>query len=204
MNHAARPLTLEEIPLIHAANPNPRTRALIWTGLATGLRVGEIIALDLYDVLDPRGRIRSELDLDSRVLNKRGRSRSIPVSPLLATVMNAYLLTRGNLAKNGALFISRQGSNRRLSRRQAMRIITDAFAAANLDGALPSHALRKTFATQIHHALDHDLAATQLALRHASPASTIAYLEDSAPRVRHAIATLYLDSFTPDLPLITT
>lgn len=203
MNHAARPLAPSELPTLHIANPDPRIRALLWTGLCLGLRIGEIVRLDVKHVLAPDGRIRSEVALDASVLLKQGASRSIPMNPILGTVLNSYFLATGNLKQENPLFRSEKAPHQRLSRRQAMRLVTDAFKNARLDGSLPSHALRKTFANAIHQDMGHDLARTQLALGHASPASTIAYLESADKVVREAIRNLYLNSFTLDLPFTT-
>lgn len=200
MNHAARPLSLDEIPRLHAANPNPTTRAMLWLGLCTGLRIGEIVALNVSDVLAPNGRLRDEISLPAGRISKNGRGRSIPVNPLLYVALNAYFLATGNLDQHNALFCSNRAGHPRISRRQAMRIVTAAFKRANLDGALPSHALRKTFANSIHQAMGSDLAKTQLALGHTSPASTIAYLASADQTVRYAVKNLYLDTILPDLP----
>jgi hypothetical protein len=53
----------------------------------------------------------------------------------------------------------------------------------------------------MHDAMGHDLAKTQLALAHQSPASTTAYLKSCNSDVRNAIRRLYLDRFQPELPL---
>lgn len=196
----ARPLSLDEIPLLHAANPRPRTRALIWLGLCAGLRIGEIIRLNVGHVVDPHGAIRDELRLDSDVILKHGKARSIPVNPLLRLALNAHCLTLPNLNPHAPLFPSNRVNRQRISRRQAMREIVAAFDRAGLHGALSSHALRKTFATAVHKACGNDLHKTQLALAHASPASTVAYLETCDPQVRESIRTLYLAQLSPELP----
>lgn len=196
----ARPLSLDEIPILHAANPSPRTRALLWLGLCAGLRVGEIVRLDVQHVIDPYGAIRDELRLDSTVILKHGRARSIPVNPLLRLALNAHCLTLPSLSPGAPLFPSPRAASVRLSRRQAMREIVAAFARAGLHGALSSHALRKTFASAVHRACGNDLAKTQLALAHSSPASTVAYLESCDPQVRETIRTLYLAQINPEFP----
>lgn len=202
MNHAARPLTLDELPRLHAANPDPRVRALLWTGLCCGLRISEIIALDVRHVLSPHGELRTEIDLDASIIAKRGQSRSIPLNPILGAVLNTYFLSTGRIQPHLPLFETSRKPYTRLSRRQAMRIITTAFQRARLDGALPSHALRKTFAQAIHTALGNDLAKTQLALRHMNPASTVRYLQSAQVEVRQAIRHLYADTINPQLPHI--
>lgn len=199
---AARPLDAAEIPLLHAANPDPRTRALLWIGLCTGLRVGEIVRLNIQHVLGPTGAILDELVLDKAVILKHGKPRSVPMNPLLRTALNPYLLTLSSLQPCWPLFQSRIGFHKRLGRRQAMRIVVAAFERAGLDGALSSHSLRKTFASAIHRRLGQDLAKTQQALAHASPASTVLYLESCDAQIRDAIRTLYLPEFAPDLPNI--
>ena len=197
---AARPLELAEIPLLHARNPDPRTRALLWLGLCTGMRVGELVRLRVKHVLSPTGQILPALDLDTAVILKRGRGRSVPVNPILRLALQHWCLALGDLRPTCWLFPSRQGQGHPITRRTAMRLICGAFERAGLAGALTSHALRKTFATQMHKALGNDLSKTQIALAHASPASTVAYLASCNAEVAHAVRTLYLDTIPPELP----
>lgn len=197
---ASRPLQPEEIPCLHAAVTNVQLRALIWCGLCTGLRIGELVRLNISHVLSNDGKIRDELMLDRTVILKHGRPRSVPMNPLLFVALNAHLLSLKSLAPDAPLFRSRHTEVTRLSRRQAMRQVVDAFSQAGIGGAVSSHSLRKTFASAIHRRLGHDLAKTQRALAHASPASTVAYLESCDAAVRDAIRTLYLPEVTPQLP----
>lgn len=199
-SQAARPLTLPEVAQLHERNPDPRVRAVIWTGLCTGLRIGEIRLLNVAHVLTPLGDIREEIACGADIILKRGKSRSIPVNPLLRNALNSWCLASGKLHPLAPLFPSPQSDSARLSRRQLMRIVSVAFKNASLDGAVSTHTLRKTFATTIHAKMGRDLAKTQLALAHASPASTVAYLDSCNVEVRNAIRTLYLDSTFPELP----
>jgi site-specific recombinase XerD len=49
------------------------------------------------------------------------------------------------------------GRRRAISREQAWRILTEAFAANELSGKLGTHAMRKTFANRMYDLLKHDL-----------------------------------------------
>jgi len=72
---------------------------------------------------------------------------------------------------------------------QAHRMLTETMALAGLDGAygeLATHSMRKTYAARM---MDHfgDIFAVQKALRHKSPASTVAYLSFDETELAHAV-----------------
>jgi site-specific recombinase XerC len=78
---------------------------------------------------------------------------------------------------------------------QAHRTLADAYSCAGLDGAmgeLATHSMRKTYAATM---FDHfgDIFAVQRALRHRSPASTVAYLSFNEQDLEHAVAIKWPD-----------
>lgn len=141
-----------------------------------GLRVGELVALDVRDVDLHRG--------DVRVWGKGGKERIVPVPAAARAALRAWLDLRrrpGVLAE--PLFTSLRGRKgeapRRLGARDVRRRLLRRAQNANLPGRIHPHRLRHSYAT---HLLDMgtDLRAIQELLGHASLSSTQKYTAVSA------------------------
>ena len=165
-------LTPEEmVRLLEAADlatpQGLRDRALIELLYASGLRVSELVSLDLDQVNLDTG--------ESRVWGKGAKERVVLMGKPAAGALSAYLsqgrprlLTR----KNQALFVNRDGG--RLTERSIQRILTKYARIAGIKKRVHPHMLRHTFAT---HLLDGgaDLRVVQELLGHASLVSTQIY-----------------------------
>jgi integrase/recombinase XerC len=144
-----------------------RDRVIIETFLGTGIRLQELVSLDLDDV-----------DLDAKHLHIRRAKGGQPQVKFLNTHLRGLL--RGYLAwrkKQGtdqcpALFISRQDS--RLSARQVEARFAYWLAEAGIAKAISPHGLRHTFATRLYSRTG-DLLVVQRALGHRSIATTEIY-----------------------------
>lgn len=161
-----------EAPL---TGPGPRAQklrdaALLELLYGSGLRVSELVGLDLDDVsLD-----ESEL----RVTGKGKKQRLVPIGGAADRALRAYLEHRGELrgkSKNqhpSALLLNRAG--RRLSVRWVQKLVRRYGAAGAGRGDLHPHALRHSCAT---HMLEGgaDLRAIQELLGHNSLATTQRY-----------------------------
>lgn len=126
-----------------------RDRAILELFYASGLRLSELVALDLEDV-NLSARV-------ARVQGKGGKERIVPFNNSTAKAIKAYLKDRAQVeapapAKRGAreiqpLFLNYQGT--RLSTRSVDRIVRKyAREAATRLGVSP-HALRHSFATHL-------------------------------------------------------
>lgn len=177
-----RPLTQDEVALLLAApagdDPAPlRDRAILETLYGAGLRISELVALDVDD-----------LDLDEgsvRVLGKGDRERLVPLGRYAVAALGAYL-TRGrpSLARDGsrgAVFLNQRGG--RLTRQGATNIVQDAAAKAGIERRVTPHMLRHSFAT---HLLEGgaDVRVVQELLGHASLATTQVYTLVTDDRLR--------------------
>jgi integrase/recombinase XerC len=128
----------------------PRDRVIALLPYYAGLRIGEVVALDVADVaLSAR---KGEL----RVLGKGrdgGRERRLPIHLELRSALQAWLKERSSwavAAHSPALVLNRRGGG--LSDRGARSIITRLGEAAGLgadDEPFGPHVLRHTFATQL-------------------------------------------------------
>jgi integrase/recombinase XerC len=144
---------------------------------ASGIRVSELVGLDVDDV--DRGRRLV------RVLGKGRKERSVPYGVPAEAALDAWL-TRGRPAlvtadSGPALLLGRRG--RRLDPREARRTVHTAVAAAPGAPDVGPHGLRHSAAT---HVLEGgaDLRSVQELLGHASLATTQIYTHVTVERLR--------------------
>jgi integrase/recombinase XerC len=146
---------------------------------ATGIRVGELVGLDLEDVDEGRRVVR--------VFGKGRKERTVPFGlpaehALRRWVTNGRpLLVTG--ASGSALFLGARGS--RLDQRSVRRVVHERLADVPGAPDLGPHGLRHTAAT---HLLEGgaDLRAVQELLGHASLATTQLYTHVTTDRLRAA------------------
>jgi integrase/recombinase XerC len=144
-----------------------RDQALVELLYGSGLRISEALALDVDDV-DP-GR------LFIKVAGKGGKERMVPLTAISLERLKAYLQVRTAFApplKEKALFLGQRG--KRLSRRQATRIIKSLCVAAGLPQSVSPHALRHSFASHLL-ASGADLRSVQELLGHSRLGTTQRY-----------------------------
>ena len=155
-----------------------RDRAILETLYSAGLRVSELVSLDLAD-----------WDRDSNVLRVRGKGRKeriAPVGRFAAAAILDWLQHRQtdnspSATDVDAMFLNRFG--RRLSARSVGRMLKKHIAAAGLDQLTSPHTLRHSFAS---HMLDGgaDLRSVQELLGHKSLTTTQIYTHVSTRRLR--------------------
>jgi integrase/recombinase XerD len=146
-----------------------RDRALLELLYATGLRVSELVMLQVED-----------LDLDKalvRCQNKNGKARHIPINSESAlTALRDYLLrSRPGLAKASnqtALFLNHRGEK---LTRQGLWLIIKAYAeAAGISAEVTPHTLRHSFAKHLLGS-GTELRQLQELLGHANLSTTLIY-----------------------------
>lgn len=150
--------------------PTARLACLLELLYASGLRVSELVGLDLQDLLFDQRTLR--------VLGKGRKERLVPFHAQAAGVLKAYLGFRsGHLAAKAlppspALFLNLRGG--RLTPTSVRAMLRGALAAAAVRSRVSPHALRHSFAT---HLLNRgmDLRAIQELLGHASLSTTQRY-----------------------------
>ncbi len=153
-----------------------RDRAMLELLYATGLRVGELVSLDL-----------ATLDLDNRLVRVHGKGnkeRIVPFGELAADAIRVYLKDRLDLVRAGrgtdALFLNARGG--RLTSRSVRRFLDRYLRHAALSASLSPHSLRHAFAT---HLLERgcDLRSIQELLGHESLSTTQKYTTLSTQRL---------------------
>ncbi|WLD91900.1 site-specific tyrosine recombinase XerD [Alkalihalobacillus sp. AL-G] len=161
-----------------------RDRAMIELLYATGIRVSELIQMNLEDVHLTMGFVRC--------VGKGDKERIIPVGKMASQALTDYLdSSRGSLLKRGsseALFLNHHGN--RLSRQGFWKILKKLARAANITKELTPHTLRHSFAT---HLLENgaDLRAVQELLGHADISTTQIYTHVTKTRLKDIYSTYH-------------
>lgn len=189
-----RPLTDEEISKVSAnflGAAKARDFALFTLGIKSGFRISELLSLTVKDVFQ-NGQIQDRIYVQRRNMKCKNEGRCVVVHP---DAKNALMEWVTELFQAGAteatyVFKSQKGRNKPISRIQAWNILTIAYKASGLTGALGTHSLRKTFADRVYEKLGHDLLKTQRALAHRDIKSTISYLAFKQQDVDEAILSI--------------
>lgn len=150
-----------------------RDLAMLELFYSTGIRISELVSLDVPDV-DP-------INETARVFGKGAKERIVPVGEPALEAISKYR-SRARIHA-GPLFVNK--SRRRISARSVWLAMKRQLAAAGLPADLTPHKLRHTFAT---HMLDAgaDLRSVQALLGHASLSTTQIYTHVTAERLRKA------------------
>ena len=183
-------LTRSESKLFLAAvdEHHPQWRALFWLALRTGLRRGELFALQWKDVdLDPgavhvrRGVFRGRLESP-----KGGRARTVPMTRRLVSVVASYKAK----AEDKSTFLF-PGADGKLTRYQdhVDRPHKGALKKARLRTSLRFHDLRHSFGSQLI-AAGRSLKEVQELLGHASITTTMRYAHLAPDQMRDAVTAL--------------
>jgi len=156
-----------------------RDRAMLELLYATGIRVGELVGLDIDDVSFESNLVR--------VMGKGAKERTVPFGVPAATAMQGWLqLGRGQVVATGsgpALFLGRRGS--RVDPRQVRGAVHKLLQYVPDGPDVGPHGLRHSAAT---HLLEGgaDLRAVQEMLGHASLATTQIYTHVSVERLKRS------------------
>jgi site-specific recombinase XerC len=163
-----------------------RDHLILAVALGTGLRLHELLALDVGDIAFPDGTPRSRVRL--RVA-KGGRTSDIFLPRRLQTKLRRFLIwkARGgeSLAPDAPLFASRDG--RRLSKRRAQQLFATWQQRAGLDQHHTFHRLRHTAVNQVYRATK-DILLTQRFARHSSLLVTAVYLHPTDEDLARSVA----------------
>lgn len=156
-----------------------RDRAILESLYSAGMRVGELVGLDVDD-LDRRDGLAT-------VRGKGKKERLVFFGPRASAALETWLTTRrgllaelGRRDEAGAVFLNRRGG--RLTTRSVGRLVEKYLAQAGLDPRTSPHTLRHSFAT---HLLDAgaDIRSVQELLGHASLTTTQVYTHVSTRRL---------------------
>ncbi|MFC1715378.1 tyrosine recombinase XerC [Candidatus Poribacteria bacterium] len=154
-----------------------RDRAILELLYSTGMRVSELLSLDITD-----------LDLQTTLVKVRGKGkkeRMLPVGGEAMSALDNYLAYRHELSggeSTQAIFLSLNGS--RIPDAKSIRRRIEKYAqAAGIQKKITPHTLRHTFATHMLNA-GADLRSVQELLGHASLSTTQIYTHVTADRLK--------------------
>jgi integrase/recombinase XerC len=150
-----------------------RDHAIVELLYGCGLRVGELVGLDVRAGRDAAGWIDSD-DATAHVLGKGSKRRSVPVGRAALDALRAWADAREQLAKphENALFVSVRGT--RLGVGQLRARLKQLAVAAGVPAHVHPHMLRHSFASHVLQSSG-DLRAVQELLGHANIATTQVY-----------------------------
>jgi integrase/recombinase XerD len=182
-----RPLSVDEVAALVAApgEGGPvalRDRAMLETLYGAGLRISELVALDVDDVDLEEGSVRA--------VGKGSKERIVPLGRYAVRALEAYLArARPSLTgprSRGALFLNARGG--RLTRQGSTNIIKAMARRAGIRKRVTPHMLRHSFAT---HLLEGgaDVRVVQELLGHASLSTTQIYTLITTDRLRDVYFT---------------
>ena len=176
-------LTVEETQQILDA-PNElraiemRDKAMLYTLYATGMRISELISLNMHNVDLTRGSVQ--------VIGKGGRERLIPLTNDAINMIKKYLTeAREKLSKgkdHNNIFVSTHG--KQISRHSFWHRIKAYLKKVDVKKEVHPHTLRHAFAT---HMLNNgaDLRSVQLLLGHSDLATTQIYTHVAQAEVKN-------------------
>ncbi|STZ75368.1 tyrosine recombinase XerC [Bergeriella denitrificans] len=185
------PKALQQEQLNHMLNQSSgdeplslRDQAVFELLYGSGLRLSEVVGLDIQDVLLDAGWVT--------VMGKGGKQRQVPLVGKSIEAIRAYLPHRAAAEGERALFTNRKGS--RLGQRQIQKRL-QAWSAAQAGGQhISPHMLRHSYATHLLQA-SRDIRAVQELLGHSNLSTTQIYTkldfdhlarvyDDAHPRAR--------------------
>jgi len=155
-----------------------RDKAMLELLYASGMRVSELVSLNVDDVETAEGFVRC--------FGKGHKERMIPIYPRAAQAIQDYIATgRPKIVQNDsaetALFLNVRGE--RLTRQGLWQILKGYAKAANIEAEVTPHTLRHSFATHMLNG-GADLRTVQELLGHANISTTQVYTHLTSEHVR--------------------
>jgi len=182
-------LSVEEIDLMLGGidlskAQGQRNKAMLETLYSCGLRVSELVNLQISGIFRAEGFIR--------VIGKGDKERLVPVSPRALKEIDLYMPDRNTLSiqpgNEDILFLNRRG--KMLTRNMVFTIIKDLAKAAGIEKTVSPHTFRHSFATHLVEG-GADLRAVQEMLGHESITTTEIYTHLDREYLREAIISFH-------------
>ena len=175
--------------LLRASSGHPRDHLVISLALGTGLRLGEVVGLNVGDMFFPDGTPRQRVRLRAEIA-KGGRAGDVflpdALGPKLRRFWSYKLRSGERVDPTAPLFCSQYGE--RISKRRVQIIFKRWQREAGFDRLYSFHVLRHHAVTAVYRS-SRDLFLAQRFARHVSPLTTIIYThasdEDLLEGTRH-------------------
>ena len=154
----------------------PRDALLFSFGINTGLRISDILSLDVGDV---KGR-------DYIEIREKKKYKKFPLNSFLKEEIIVFV---EGLPSEQPLFYTQKHC--RLDRAQAYRILNKAAQAVGVKEKIGTHTLRKTFGYH-HYKKYNDIVLLQKIFNHSSPSVTLRYIGIEQDTIDESYMNFYL------------
>ncbi len=174
----------EQKLILRVTAKHPRDHAIISMALGTGLRIGELLGLNVGDVFTPTGTPRTRVHIRHEVAKGRRAGDVFLPDRLVAKLERfwKWKKRRGEgLDATAPLFCAQSG--RRLSKRRVQFAWREWQRRAGFDRLYSFHAIRHSAVTNVYRAT-RDLFLAQRFARHVSPLTTTIYTHPSDDEMR--------------------
>lgn len=126
---------------IYLKGRNLRDYALFVVGINVALRITDLLALTWADVFDEKGKFKEIRLLEGKTKKERRIQLNRPSQRALMELLGVL----DGYSPDDYLFQSREGSQKPLSRQQALNILKNATNAVGIKDNVGTHSLRKTW-----------------------------------------------------------
>ncbi len=169
----------EQRTILRATSKNHRDHLIISLALGTGLRLGEIVGLNVGDVFNGNGRPRTRIRIRADIA-KRGKAGDVFLPDKLVAKLQRFpsfkKQRQESLEPGAALFCNQ--SRKRISKRRVQFAGREWQKRAGFDRLYPFHCIRHSAVTNVYRAT-RDLFLAQRFARHVSPLTTTVYTHPS-------------------------
>lgn len=150
-----------------------RDRTILELIYSTGIRVSELVNLDISDI--------DFINEEIKVMGKGGKERIVPVGTVAMNILHCYIKELKKKDTSGILFINK--NKKRLTQRFVELMIKKYAKLAGIEKKITPHTLRHSFAT---HLLDRgaDLRSVQELLGHVNLSTTQIYTHLSIQKLK--------------------
>ena len=146
----------------YLAKKSKRNRLLFVLGTNSGLRVSDILNLNVSDV-----RNKTHIEIKEQKTNK---FKKFPINDKLKKLIQEFIK---NKEDDEPLFLSQK--QKRLDRSQAYRMLNEACRAVGITVNIGTHSMRKSFGYH-HYKQFKDVAMLQMIFNHSNPRITLRYI----------------------------
>jgi integrase/recombinase XerC len=192
MPHLAPPTltAAEQKAILRATAGNVRDHTIFSMALGTGLRLAELVGLNVGDVFTPDGTPRVRVRIRPEIA-KGGQAADVFLPDRLVVKLERFWRwkrERGeDLAPGAPLFCNH--SRHRISKRRVQFAWRTWQKKAGFDRLYPFHCLRHSAVTAVYRA-NHDLFLAQRFARHVSPLTTVVYTHPGDEEMSRRVKTL--------------
>ncbi len=180
----------EQRTILRATSNNVRDHLIISLALGTGLRLGEIVGLNVGDVFNGNGRPRTRIRI-RREIAKRGKAGDVFLPDKLVAKLRRFRTfkkqQRESLEPDSPLFCNQ--SRTRISKRRVQFAWREWQKRAGFDRLYPFHCLRHSAVKNVYRAT-RDLFLAQRFARHVSPLTTTIYTHPSDDEMQERLREL--------------